>query len=165
MSDPNTADGAATGADGANNEQQQSADQKPTETVEFWKAKAREWETKSKANKTAADELAQIREAQKTDEQKRAEREASLQAEVDSVPKKVAEGLRTHLIALHNIDSDDAELFLTGDTPELLMKQVTRLTEQSGKRKGNFVPREGNSSKPSESEETTFVRELFGGGD
>lgn len=158
------AEGTEKVTEESNQDQHQESDPKPTETVEFWKNKARDWENRSKANKTAADELAQIKEAQKSDEQKRAERDAALQAEVDSVPAKVAEALKAHLVTLHGIDDDDAELFLTGTTPELLLKQVTRLTEQSGaKKKPNFVAREGNSPKPTETDERTFARDFFGG--
>lgn len=104
-------------------------------------------------------------EAKKTD----AEKIAGLQAQVEGLPKQVAAGLREHLVELHGIDKDDAELFLTGDTPELLLKQVTRLLDQSGtggsKRK-NYVKNEGNSQrKPAEAENASFAKGLFGGSD
>lgn len=104
-------------------------------------------------------------EAKKTD----AERIAGLQAQVDAQPKAVAAALREHLVELHGIDKDDAELFLTGDTPELLLKQVTRLLDQSGgggsKRK-NYVRKEGETQrKPAESENAKFASSLFGTSD
>lgn len=100
-------------------------------------------------------------EAKKTD----AEKIAGLQTQVEGLPKQVAAGIREHLVELHGIDKDDAELFLTGDTPELLLKQVTRLLDQSGgggKRK-NHVPREGtplSRSKPNATSE--FIRSFTG---
>ena len=98
-----------------------------------------------------------------------AEKIAKLQGEVDGLPKQVAASLREHLVELHGFDKDDAELFLTGDTPELLLKQVTRLLEQSGaggsKRK-NYVSKEGNQQrKPAEDENSAFAKSLFGGSD
>lgn len=96
-----------------------------------------------------------------------AEKIAKLQGEIDGLPKQVAGALREHLVELHGIDKDDAELFLTGDTPELLLKQVARLLEQAGaggtKRK-NYVQKEGNHQrKPAENENGVFAKSLFGG--
>ena len=104
-------------------------------------------------------------EAKKTD----AEKIAGLQAKLDAQPKAVAESLREHLVALHEIPKERAELFLTGDTPELILRQVTALLEDSGtggsKRK-NYVNKEGNSNgKPSTSENAQFASSLFSGGD
>ena len=45
-------------------------------------ANSRKWEGLAKSNKAAADELEKLREAQKTEEQKRAEREAEKDAEL-----------------------------------------------------------------------------------
>lgn len=102
-------------------------------------------------------------EAKKTD----ADKIAGLQSQVDALPAQVANGLREHLVELHGFDKDDAELFLTGDTPELLLKQVSRLLEQSGggaaKRK-NIVHKEGqHQRKPAENENGAFAKSLFGG--
>lgn len=47
-----------------------------------WKSEARKWEDRAKANKSAADKLAEIEEASKTAEQKAAERTAELEAKV-----------------------------------------------------------------------------------
>ena len=47
-----------------------------------WKAEARKWESRAKANKDAAARLAEIEEANKTAEQKQAERVAALEAKV-----------------------------------------------------------------------------------
>lgn len=98
-----------------------------------------------------------------------AEKIANLQTQVEGLPKQVAAGLREHLVELHGIDKDDAELFLTGDTPELLLKQVTRLLDQSsggGSKRKNYVQKEGNHQrKPGESENAKFASSLFGGSD
>jgi molecular chaperone GrpE (heat shock protein) len=113
--------------------------------------------------KPKARRLAELEEASKSTEEKNAERIAQAEAEVASVPAKVADALRTHLIALHEIDQEDAELFLTATEPSLMLKQVTRLLGQDKRRK-NHVPREGQT--PSVAAETSdmreFTRQLFG---
>lgn len=107
--------------------------------------------------------LDEIEDAQKSESEKVAERLAKADAEVATVPSKVADALRVHLVALHEIDKDDAELFLTATEPELLLKQVTRLVGQSDKRKKtNTVPREGQTSSTSGDDEVReFARGLF----
>ena len=136
---------------------------KPTETVDFWKQKAREQEKRAKENADAAKRLAEIEDAQKTETEKAADRIAKAEAEVAAIPSKVADALRAHLVELHEIDQDDAELFLTATEPELLLKQVTRLLAQTDKRtKKNHVPREGAPTRePAEDEMRAFARQLF----
>lgn len=154
----NAAEATATETTGT----EQNEAQKPTETVDFWKTKAREQEKRAKDNATAAQRLAEIEDAQKTEAEKTAERIAKADAEVASVPNKVADALRAHLVALHEIDKDDAELFLTATDPELLLKQVTRLIGQSDKRKKtNTVPREGNQPSGKSDEMREFTRQIF----
>lgn len=156
-----TAETTATDAEA----QQQTEQPKPTETVDFWKQKAREQEKRAKDNADAAKRLSEIEDAQKSESEKVADRIAKAEAEVASVPNRVADALRAHLVALHEIDADDAELFLTANDPELLLKQVTRLVGQSGKRKKtHVVPGEGktpNTASGNE-DERAFVNELFG---
>jgi hypothetical protein len=43
------------------------------------------------------------------------------------VPKAVTAALREHLVALHGISKDDADLMLTATDPETLLKQVARM--------------------------------------
>lgn len=164
MSEQN-ADVDATETEGTEQEsEQQQEQQKPTETVEFWKTKAREQEKRAKDNAAAAKRLGELEDAQKTDAEKAADRIKKAEDEAASVPSKVSDALRTHLVALHGIESEDADLFLTANDPELLLKQVDRLVGQSGKRKkSNFVPREGTSSTAGESDERSFARDFFGG--
>ena len=136
---------------------------KPSETVDFWKQKAREQEKRAKDNATAAQRLAEIEEAQKSESEKAADRIAKAEAEVASVPAKVADALREHLVALHEIDKDDAELFLTANDPALLLKQVSRLVGQSDKRKkGPHVPREGATPQAKADERVAFANFLVG---
>lgn len=116
--------------------------------------------------KAKAARLDEIEEATKSEAEKAADRISKAEAEAASVPAKVADALRTHLVALHGIDADDAELFLTATEPELLLKQVARLVGQSDKRqKKNVVPREGtNQTANTGSEMRDFTRQLFGAG-
>lgn len=165
MSDQPTADATATDAPPASTDQASDAP-KPTETVDFWKQKAREQEKRAKENADAAKQLSEIRESQKTEAEKAAERVSKAEAEVAAVPTKVADVLREHLVALHEIDKEDAELFLTASDPELLLKQVTRLLGQSDKRKKttHTVPREGQTPTvtPGDADRRAFVRQLTG---
>jgi predicted phage tail protein len=148
---------------------EQTEQPKPSETVDFWKGKAREQEKRAKENADAAKRLAEIEDAQKTEAEKTADRIAKADAEVASVPAKVSDALRTHLVELHKIEAEDAELFLTATEPDLLLKQVTRLLARSDeqtaaqKKTGNRNPREGNNpSSEGAGDDRAFVRELFG---
>lgn len=163
LSDQITAEGAETAPEAANNEQNAP---KPTETVDFWKSKAREQEKRAKENADAARELATLKDAQKSDAERAAEQLAKAQADIAAVPAKVAEELRGHLIELHSVSDQDAELFLTATDTETLLKQVARLTEKSDKRQNrNVVPREGTNHSPGTNDTREFTRQLFGRGD
>ena len=148
-------------------ETQQAEQTKPSETVDFWKQKAREQEKRAKDNADAAKRLAELEDAQKSETEKAADRIAKADAEVASVPAKVADALRTHLIGLHEIEPEDAELFLTASEPDLLLKQITRLLARSDeqtaahKKVGNTSPREGTNRPSGEGDDRAFVRELF----
>lgn len=114
--------------------------------------------------KTKADEFDRLAEANKTEIEKATDRVTKAEAEVAKVPNLVADALRTHLIALHKIDADDAELFLTATDPALLIKQVEHLTGrvQDRKTKGNHVPREGrNPTSGNGGPLSEFTRQLF----
>lgn len=103
-------------------------------------------------------------EAQKSESEKNADRISKAEAAAASVPSKVADALRTHLVALHGIDAERAELFLTATDPDVLLKQVNALVGESDKRqKKNVVPREGNpTNQPGSDDARDAVRELFG---
>ena len=118
--------------------------------------------------KAAAVELAAIKESQKTDVQKTADRLAAADAEIAKIPAKVAEALRDHLVALHKIPAERAELFLTASDPERLLRQVAGLmaddadSDAERRKRGNHVPREGSTSHSADSDELQTTRELFG---
>ncbi|MGY2019392.1 hypothetical protein [Nocardia gipuzkoensis] len=138
-------------------------EQKPAETVEHWRTKSREWEKRAKAGAAAIKELEAIKESQKSDAEKAADKIKAAEAETAAIPAKVADALREHLVKLHQIDPEDAELFLTANDPELLLKQADRLVGQSGKRaKRNHVPREGQTPARGEDDSLRdFARGVF----
>lgn len=114
--------------------------------------------------KAKADKLDSIEQASKSEAERALDRVTKAEAEVAQLPARVAAALRTHLVALHAIDADDAELFLTATEPELLLKQVQRLTgrEADRKKSNNVVPREGTtSSNAAAGDEREFARALF----
>jgi hypothetical protein len=154
MSDVTTAEGTE--------QVPEDVEPKPTETVEFWKQKAREHEKRTKDNFAAVKRLAELEEAQKSEAEKIADRLAKADSEVAGIPSKVCEALKAHLIAIHEIADEDAELFLTATDPETLLKQADRLVGQSGKRK-NIVPREGRTPNQSLADPTRdFLRSING---
>lgn len=164
-----TSPAAPTGPTTATDVEPPPTDTKPTETVDFWKQKAREQEQRAKSNADAAKRLAELEDAQKTEAQKAADKLAAADAEVASVPAKVSEALRTHLVDLHSIPDEDAELFLTATDPALLLRQVTGLlargnsNDERRRRNGNHVPREGSTPPATDDPKRAFARQVFSG--
>ncbi len=141
-----------------------------SEYVAKLRKESAKYRTEAKANAEAAKRLQALEDAQKSETEKAADRIAKAEAEVASVPAKVSEALRAHLVGLHKIDAEDAELFLTAAEPDLLLKQVTRLLARSdeqsavAKRNGNHVPREGNNPSAAGNDTREVLDGLFGGG-
>lgn len=78
--------------EGAANTEETEQPKKPTETVEFWKAKAREQEKRAKENAAAAKELADFKESQKTETQKWMDRAQSAEGALSAI--QVAQQIR-----------------------------------------------------------------------
>lgn len=91
----------------------QEAEPKPTETVEFWKAQARENEKRAKANADAAKRLNEIEDANKTELQKVAERAEAAERRAAEFESKA---LRTEVAAAKGVPLAG----LTGSTKEEL---------------------------------------------
>lgn len=88
-----------------------------------WQAEARKWEKRAKENRSAAEKLAEIEEASKTEAQKLAERaEAAEKALADAQ----AESLRLSVIAKHSIPEDYQE-FVSGSTEEELVAKAEKV--------------------------------------
>lgn len=113
-----------------------------------------------------AGKLDQLENAQKSEAEKVADRIAQADAEVAAVPAKVSDTLRAHLVDLHGIGDEDAELFLTANDPKTLVKQVNGLLRRSNdaRKGGNYVPREGATpTSATGGDEREVVSALFGG--
>ena len=144
--------------DGAQTSETEQVEQKVDQTD--WKAKAREWESRAKANKTAAEELAALKQSQMSDQ----ERLTAQLAEAQKLAETARSGeLRLRIAIKHGIGDEDADLFLTGTDEETLTKQAQRLSARETERKksGNHVAREGNTSSATVSDERELARSLF----
>lgn len=129
-----------------------------------WKAEAKKWESRAKENKGAADKLAEIEEANKTEAQKNAERLAAAEKTAADATRSA---LKFKIAAKFQIGDEDADLFLSGTDEDTLTKQAERLSQrvEDRKKQGNHVPREGAPpSSAAPSDELAFARELFGTG-
>lgn len=87
---------------------------KPTETVDFWKQKAREQEKRAKDNAEAAKRLAELEESQKTETQRLTER---ADAEYKRAQDAEAKLLRYEVAAETGVPATTLK-FLTGNTRE-----------------------------------------------
>jgi len=145
----------AEGEDGANPtttpeepEVEKPAEQpaKPAQAETDWKAEARKWEARAKEYKPAAERLAEIEEAQKSEQQKLEDRAAKAEAEATA---KAAELARYQAAINHKI-TDERELkLLTGKTPEELEEQAAAIAALRGE-KGPAVPKPDPSVGPKE---------------
>lgn len=111
----------------------------------------------------------ELEQASKSDLEKANDRATQAEAKLADMPAEVAKALRVHLVALHEISDDDAELFLTATDPELLVKQINGLIGRAGaaaeaaRTTGNRSPREGSNQRPKPDDERAAVRDLFAG--
>jgi predicted nucleic acid-binding Zn-ribbon protein len=156
MSDVTTADVAETVTEDATPDALQLPDDHPlVKTLAAQKAAIKELRAK-------ASRLDEIEEAQKSEAERVADRLAKADSEVAGIPSRVTEALKAHLVTIHEIADEDAELFLTATEPETLLKQVDRLVGQQGKRK-HVVPREGRTPNPAPADPTReFLRTING---
>jgi hypothetical protein len=113
--------------------------------------------------KAKAAEFDKLADANKSEIEKLTDRVTKAESEAAKLPERVADQLRTHLIAVHEINADDAELFLTAKDPEVLIKQAERLVgrEKDRKKQGNHVTREGTNTNAATSDERETARRLF----
>lgn len=135
----------------------------------------------ARAGAEAIKKLAELEDAQKSEVDRAMDRVTKAEAEVAKVPSLVAQSLKAHLVALHDINDEDAELFLTASDPDVLIKQIGRLTqrqadaeekqraereaaEAESKKRGNHVPREGTPPPNAGNDDLAFARNLFNPG-
>lgn len=163
MSDPITpADATDPSAEPA---EPQAGDEPKVFDAEYVKkirADTAKYRTEAKANAAAAEELAQIKEAQKTEAQKAADRLAEAEAKATAAE---AAAVRWKVAAKYGVSDEDADLFLTGTDEETLTKQAQRLTGLAEERKknGNTVPREGTNPPAGSDNDAAFARQLLSG--
>lgn len=93
-----------------------------------WKAEARKWEARAKEYKPAAEQLAQIQEANKTAEQKQADHVATLTTERDQATVK---SLRYEVCEDMDLSLKSAK-FLTGSTKAEIEESARALKELLG---------------------------------
>lgn len=154
---------AAATAPQETDESKQAEQEKPTETVDFWKQKAREQEKRAKDNADAAKRLAEIEDAQKSEAQKAAD--ALSKAEQRAVQAE-ARALSLTIATEHKLGTEDAALLAALPDEDSMRALAKRLAGQMGEQKknGNRVPKEGTSttSSPSGDDEMReFTRDLF----
>lgn len=130
-------------------------------TVKKLRAEAAKYRTDAKANAAAAEELAQIKEAQKTEAQKAADRLAEAEAKASAAE---AAAVRWKVAAKFGVSDEDADLFLTGTDEETLTRQAQRLTGLAEERakNGNHSSREGTNPHAEKSDEAQAAAAIFG---
>jgi hypothetical protein len=126
-----------------------------------WKAKAREWEKRAKDNKSAADRLAEIEEASKSEAQKAADRLAAAERKAVEAEARV---LRRDIALDFKLGKEDAELLDSITDEDAMRRLAERLVgrESERKKQGNHVPNEGRTPNPADDTERAAVRGLFG---
>ena len=137
-----------------------------TAEVEKWKSLARKHEQASKTNETAAAELQRLKDSQKSEADRAAERAAQAETSLAELESRV---LRRDIALEHKLSSDDAAMLdaITDETAmRNLAKRLAGASEGEHKKKPNVVSREGTTTqKPGEDPVRAFTRELFGRND
>jgi hypothetical protein len=160
MSEQQQAEATETGAEAEKSEQP-----KPSETVDFWKQKAREQEKRAKENADAAKRLAEIEEAQKSEAEKAADAIAEARREAEQAR---LETQRYRIATEFELAAEDVAALEHAASEEGMRLIAERLAAKTDERKknGNVVPNEGKTPRePAEDELKAFTRQLFGAGD
>jgi hypothetical protein len=116
---------------------------KPTETVEFWKAKAREQEKRAKENAKAAERLSEIEESQKTELQKAIERAEAAEGAMGAL--QAAEQIRDWKAVAAERYGVPAEVLRGSDPDEIREHAISLQALLPEPRKAGFVPAEGRT--------------------
>ena len=125
-----------------------------------WKAEARKWEAQSKANKTAADELAALKVAQMTEAEKAAARLAELEATVKGYQTKEQVTAWAKEITK---DSDVPASALRGSTREELESHFEELKAliPGGRTPPRAPSQKTSTSTPQDDPMREFAQNLF----
>lgn len=126
-----------------------------------WKAEARKWEARAKENSTAAQRLAEIEEAQKTELQKAIERAEAAEAKAAKFEtERQLAGWRSEVAAASGVPAEA----LRGSTKEELQAHADALKPLIAAPRGPVIPKQGDEPDTSAvSAEREFARGLFGG--
>lgn len=130
---------------------------KPTETVEFWKQKAREQESRAKSNADAAKRLAEIEDAQKSEQQKIIDRQTAIERERDEAK---ADGLRYKAAAKHGIGEDYFDLLGSGDEEAIVgrAERVGTLIRENAEMKAELEALRAGKPAPSTGRPTAALK-------
>lgn len=112
-----------------------------------------------KTLKEKAARLDQLEEAQKSAEEKAAEREA---AALKRAADAEAKALRREVALENNLSKDDAALLDTVNDEDAVRALAKRLAADAKRKSGNYVPSEGNNQPAPADERRAFVRRLTG---
>ena len=104
-----------------------------------WKAESRKWEKRAKENDEARKELDAIREAQKSDAEKAADKLATETQRADTATALAA---RYRIALDKRVSREDADLFMTAPDEETLEKQADRLAARVDHKPG-YIPTQG----------------------
>lgn len=127
------------------NTETETREPKPSETVDFWKQKAREQEKRAKENAEAAKRLGEIEDAQKSAADKAAD---ALSAAEKRAAAAEARALSLQIATEHKLGAEDAALIAALPDEDSMRAFAVRLAGQveQQKKHGNRVPKEGTST-------------------
>lgn len=98
----------------------------PAAELEHWKTMARKQEQRAKENAAAAQRLAELEDAQKTEQQRLEDRAAAAEAERDTARQELT---RLRMAARYGIGEDDLDLLGSG-TDDEIEARAKRLSER-----------------------------------
>ena len=110
--------------------------------------------------KVKASRFDELEQAKKSEVERAEDKAAEAERERDTA---LADAMRWKVAAKHGVSDEDAELFLTANDEETLIRQAERLAGRAST--APRVPREGtNTTSPKPDETREFARSLFGRG-
>lgn len=132
--------------------------QTPPASETDWKAEARKWEERAKANNSAAEELARIKQSQMSDAEKATAALADAQAKLVEAEAKAT---RRGVALEHKLSPEDAAL-LDAVTDEKAMRTLAERLANDAKKRTGVVPSEGRpTTRPQDDGMRALTRRLF----
>lgn len=156
-----TADTANTGSDDATDTGTEAVQDLGAE-VEKWKALSRKHEEQAKANVEAAQRLAQLEDANKSELERQAEALTRTQQERDAA---LTEAARLRAAVKHGLSDDDLDLLGTGTPDEIearASKLAARLAASGSPRRPGPDPTQGTAADPNTSTAAQFAAAIQG---